>query len=974
SIASAEHIWFPAALGIIKDNVDPNDTLVDERFMRLSANRFLTALGLGKTEPPRVWYRIATRLLKRVEWTLGWWLGKTDQLTKGCLWRIFIEIEQHASDARFLRVVATQVEVDENDEYSFQLPPGRPLSITEIPSGISALELPGDDGWPSISVEGFVPLDSRLLSRGFRHGDLPLNGQHLLNADSPWYSARKLQDYLPHPSPGTDSWKGTTGRQWHTSFSDAPYPPPLLDQLLDRREGLHARDGPVVPSIALFPVAGTGITMETLLSIRRPSSFSKVNSGLVQTGIYVAPYGSHGWEFLLVRVRELTEDDFRVTWPWEGSMAVAPSDAIQVTSEPKWDSLHSHLGPFSGMVPEFPMSSEPVRVSRDHVRRGSRILEGIKIKGDPSIPGGQRAFIAFLDDPLVQSEALQEAEETFPDVSPERADELPWPFVSRAPTTTDTIDEAAYKQSYFSPERGIDIPGVLRSASSGFSYPQWTSCVVHVECKTKFTVASYDQIWFPVALGIIKDNVDPNDTVIDENFMRRNCNRFLATLGLSWKDTTQAWYRIATELLERVEWTLGWWLGKADGLSKGRLRRIFIEIDETDPGNDEHDGRFLRVRAARVEVVEDEEYTLALPPGGPLWIEQIATGISSLSLFGEDLDGLPSVSAEGFIPLAPGLVGRGMLSGYLSLNSEDPVDSHSLRYSARKLQDHIPRLSLGTDSWKEFVGRRWRASFSDAPYPTPLLDQLLDRREVQHARDGPVIPSIALLPMAGAGTTMETLLSIRRPSGFSKAANELVQTGIYVAPYGSHGWEYLLVRVRELTEDDLKVTWPWEGSMAVAPSDAIQTTDEPHWDNLYSHLGPFSGIVPAEPFSFSAMRVSRDHVRWGSRVLEGIKITGDANVPGGQRSFIAFLDDPLVQPEALQEAEETFPDVLSEIEDELPWPFVSQAPTTTDMIDNAAYGQSFFSPERGIDIPGAMRIADARFSYPQWTNCVVHVE
>ncbi|KAG9043045.1 hypothetical protein FS837_010098 [Tulasnella sp. UAMH 9824] len=224
SIASAEHIWFPVALGIIKDNVDPNDTLVDEKSMRLNANRFFAALELGETEPFRVWYRIGTRLLKRVEWTLRWWLGKTDQLTKGCLWRIFIEIEQH--DNRFLRVLATHVEVDENNDYNLQLPPGGPLSIREIPLDISALDLPGDDAWPSVSVEGFVPLDSRLMSRGLRSGYLSLNSQDLINTNSLWYSARKLQDHLPHLKLETDSWKRITGRQWHTSFSDAPYPPP----------------------------------------------------------------------------------------------------------------------------------------------------------------------------------------------------------------------------------------------------------------------------------------------------------------------------------------------------------------------------------------------------------------------------------------------------------------------------------------------------------------------------------------------------------------------------------------------------------------------------------------------------------------------------------------------------------------------------------------------------------------------------
>ncbi|KAG9021393.1 hypothetical protein FS837_007302, partial [Tulasnella sp. UAMH 9824] len=330
------------------------------------------------------------------------------------------------------------------------------------------------------------------------------------------------------------------------------------------------------------------------------------------------------------------------------------------------------------------------------------------------------------------------------------------------------------------------------------------------------SIALADEIWFPVALGIIKDNVDPNDTLVDETFMRRNRNRFLATLGLSWADTTQAWYRIGTKLLERVEWMLGWWLGKSDRSAKGSLWRIFIEIDETDPGDAEHDRRFLRVLVEQVEVVENDEYNLLLQPGEPLLVAQNARGISALELLGEN--GWPSVSTEGFVPLGSRLVSPGFRSGYLSLNHEDPISDESSRYYARKLLDHPPHLSLGADSRKGITGRQWHTSFSDAPYPPPLLDQLLDQQEGQHARNGPVVPSIALVPF---DTTTRTLLSVRRPSSFPKVTNELVQTGIYVAPYPSHDWEYLLVRVRELTEDDFKVTWPWEGSMAVAPSDAI---------------------------------------------------------------------------------------------------------------------------------------------------------
>ncbi|KAG8908726.1 hypothetical protein FRC01_007259, partial [Tulasnella sp. 417] len=128
------------------------------------------------------------------------------------------------------------------------------------------------------------------------------------------------------------------------------------------------------------------------------------------------------------------------------------------------------------------------------------------------------------------------------------------------------------------------------------------------------SIASAEQIWFPIALGIVKGNVDPNDTLVDEEFMRSNCNRFLAALGLSVTDPTQAWYRIATTLLEQVEWTLGWWLGRASTLAKGCLWRIFIDIDETDHGHDEQDDRFFRVIATEVEVVENREYNLLLQP------------------------------------------------------------------------------------------------------------------------------------------------------------------------------------------------------------------------------------------------------------------------------------------------------------------------------------------------------------------------
>ncbi|KAG8898664.1 hypothetical protein FRC00_002487 [Tulasnella sp. 408] len=484
------------------------------------------------------------------------------------------------------------------------------------------------------------------------------------------------------------------------------------------------------------------------------------------------------------------------------------------------------------------------------------------------------------------------------------------------------------------------------------------------------SIASTESIWFPVAFGTIRDNVDPYETLVDEEFMRRNCNRFLAALGLAATDITQTWYRIATRLLERVEWSLGWWLGEEAGLAKGCLWRIFIKINEADPVEDGHDGHFFRVIATQVEVAENKDYALRVRYNALLRISQDAAGISSLGLFRPSRR--PLLSVAGFVPLSPRLGASHFR--YIWLDGQGPVDTDSPSYSAWQIQDHLSHFNLGTDSWKRIAKRQWRASFSDAPYPPPLLSQLLDHRQAQHAIDRPQVPSIALLPMDDAGSAKKTLLSICRPSSFSQHANELIHTGIYVAPYSGHGWEYLLVRVRKLTEDDFRVTWPWEGSMAVAPSNVIRTTAEPAWDSLHNHLGPFAGVTPNNPITSEPPRLSKDYVRLGSKVLEGIKIKGDQNVPGGQRSFIAFLNDPLVWPGALQDAEETFPEVVPDREDQLPWPFVSQAPSTIGTITGSACKQPDFSPEQGIDIPGVVRIANTEFSSPQWTSCIVHVE
>ncbi|KAG8963887.1 hypothetical protein FRC05_004382 [Tulasnella sp. 425] len=323
----------------------------------------------------------------------------------------------------------------------------------------------------------------------FTDGDPPAGS-------SPSCSVQKLPNHLAHlPEYGPMK---IVRRRWAASFADAPYPPPLLSQLLSQRRRQGRLDQPQIPSITLRLQTGTGMLEGRFLSIHRPASFPKVPNQLIDTGIYVVPYWTNSWEYLLVRVRELTEEDLQSTWPWEGSLAVAPDDVACTTAGPDWENPYHHLGPFSGIRPTKPLCSTTIKVSRDHVRPGSKILEGIKITGDPNVPGGQRSFIAFLNDPLVGQEALKKAEETFPEVAPERGDELPWPFVSQPPTrtTAEIFEESAYKQSFFAPERGIDIPGVLRFAHTGFCVPQWIDCVIHVECKTKFTLAAFGTVGY----------------------------------------------------------------------------------------------------------------------------------------------------------------------------------------------------------------------------------------------------------------------------------------------------------------------------------------------------------------------------------------------------------------------------------------------------------------------------------------------
>ncbi|KAG9016653.1 hypothetical protein FRB90_002644 [Tulasnella sp. 427] len=491
------------------------------------------------------------------------------------------------------------------------------------------------------------------------------------------------------------------------------------------------------------------------------------------------------------------------------------------------------------------------------------------------------------------------------------------------------------------------------------------------------SIATTDQLWFPLAFSTIQNNVDPNTIVIDEQFMRSNYKRLLASLRLKATAVEEAWYLIATKLLEKVEWVLGWWLEETSDSHKGRLWRIFIKLDRVDPAEDDQDARFLSVVTTWVEVSEDR---IPLPQvDHPLSIASNLSGITSLELMIDNWDG-PSTGLllEGFLPLNLRVNRDRIRFGRLVLDADEPRHDDWDRYAAERAPDRLGHLPFRADPRTPIINKSWSASFSDAPYPPPLLSNLLIKKPGQGEGDQTKTPSILLSQqnVRNRNTSVEHFFfSIHRPSSFPKLSDELVHEGIYVAPYGSHGWEYLFVRVRELTDEDFQVSWPWEGSLAVVPNtDGVHRTDNPDWRDPHSHLGPFSGITPTRGFRSTPIRVSKDHVRIGSKVLEGIKIQGDNNVPGGQRSFIAFLNDPLVEQEQLRDAESNFPEQLTYEKDVLHWPFVRRLPTGAIEDVQLAYQQHFFAPERGIDAPGVMRVAHSGFRTPQWTPCVAHVE
>lgn len=164
-------------------------------------------------------------------------------------------------------------------------------------------------------------------------------------------------------------------------------------------------------------------------------------------GLYSMTYGPHGIELLYIRARELTSLDFD------------PDDRL-----PAW--------PAEPLLSSDDMYEQTRINRRSAARVGARVLEAVKVLGDPNIPRGQITWRAFIDDPGRSGVPWRPPPDGF-------RRHTPWPL--RPSQAVSGADERS---------PGLVLPAHGRVAGEGFVAPGWATALA--------CISSIDeiQIWW----------------------------------------------------------------------------------------------------------------------------------------------------------------------------------------------------------------------------------------------------------------------------------------------------------------------------------------------------------------------------------------------------------------------------------------------------------------------------------------------